>query len=165
MSSRADQTVPLTVNRGNPAVLAEPRCDFSKAIFASHGKSHTGTNGSRPVPRAPRRRLFLVRGRGRWASTIGSRKTGTPLTGPTRSRRPAADPYADLKASVHAACIAKLGPELFREDPAELGDHVFKAVTEELTLAESPDPRRARQLVRQLTDDILGYAARAAARR
>src|SRR5262249_3126590 len=27
-----DQTVPLTVNRGTPAVLAEPRCDFARAI-------------------------------------------------------------------------------------------------------------------------------------
>jgi pilus assembly protein CpaE len=30
----SDKTVPLTVNRGNPAVLAEPRADFSKALFA-----------------------------------------------------------------------------------------------------------------------------------
>ena len=28
----SDGTVPLTINRGNPAVLAEPRCDFAKAI-------------------------------------------------------------------------------------------------------------------------------------
>ena len=30
----SDQTVPLTVNRGNPAVLAEPRSEFSKGIAA-----------------------------------------------------------------------------------------------------------------------------------
>ena len=30
----SDQTVPLTVNRGVPAVLSEPRCDFSRAVFA-----------------------------------------------------------------------------------------------------------------------------------
>src|SRR5581483_4298998 len=56
------------------------------------------------------------------------------------------DPYAELKARVHNACIAKLGPEL------------FKQVTEELTLAGTPlTKEERRELVRQLTDDILGY--------
>ena len=68
------------------------------------------------------------------------------------------DPYAELKSRIHHACIAKLGPELFRQDPSELGDHVFKAVTEELTLAGTPLTRNERrELVTQLTDDILGY--------
>src|SRR5437868_3813280 len=68
------------------------------------------------------------------------------------------DPYAELKARVHHACIAKLGPELFKQDESELGDHVFKAVTEELTLAGIPlTKEERRELVRQLTDDILGY--------
>src|SRR5438067_2618533 len=68
------------------------------------------------------------------------------------------DPYAELKARVHNACITKLGPELFKQDEAELGDHVFKAVTEELTLAGTPLTKEERRaLVKQLTDDILGY--------
>jgi pilus assembly protein CpaF len=68
------------------------------------------------------------------------------------------DPYAELKARVHNACIAKLGPELFKQDEPELGDHVFKAVSEELTLAGTPlTKEERRELVRQLTDDILGY--------
>jgi pilus assembly protein CpaF len=68
------------------------------------------------------------------------------------------DPYADLKARVHHACIAKLGPELFKQDETELSDHVFKAVTEELTLTGTPlTKEERRELVRQLTDDILGY--------
>jgi pilus assembly protein CpaE len=59
----SDQTVPLTVNRGNPAVLAEPRCDFSKAIFAvARQIAPQGQTAAAPVPRAPRRRLSLVRG-------------------------------------------------------------------------------------------------------
>jgi pilus assembly protein CpaF len=71
---------------------------------------------------------------------------------------PALDPYAELKARVHHACIAKLGPELFKQDEAELGDHVFKAVSEELTLAGTPlTKEERRELVKQLTDDILGY--------
>jgi pilus assembly protein CpaF len=68
------------------------------------------------------------------------------------------DPYAELKAGVHHACIAKLGPELFKEDPADLGDRVYRAVTEELALSNTPLTREERrELVRQLTDDSLGY--------
>ena len=40
-----------------------------------------------------------------------------------------ADPYAELKAAVHHACIAKLGQELFKEDSTDLNDRVYKAVT------------------------------------
>jgi pilus assembly protein CpaF len=68
------------------------------------------------------------------------------------------DPYAELKGKVHHACIAKLGPELFKQDPEDLSDRVYRAVTEELTLAGTPLTREERrELVRQLTDDILGY--------
>jgi pilus assembly protein CpaF len=68
------------------------------------------------------------------------------------------DPYADLKARVHHACIAKLGPELFKEDPEDLGDRVYRAATEELALDGTPLTRdERRELVRELTDDILGY--------
>ncbi|HZQ88711.1 MAG TPA: CpaF family protein [Gaiellaceae bacterium] len=68
------------------------------------------------------------------------------------------DPYAELKARVHHACIAKLGPELFVEEAADLNDRVYKAVTEELVIAGTPLTREERrELVRQLTDDILGY--------
>jgi pilus assembly protein CpaF len=68
------------------------------------------------------------------------------------------DPYADLKAKVHHACIAKLGPELFKQDPDDLQDRVYRAVTEELALEGTPLTREERrEVVRQLTDDILGY--------
>jgi pilus assembly protein CpaE len=30
----SDKNVPVSTNRGNPAVLADPRSEFSKAIFA-----------------------------------------------------------------------------------------------------------------------------------
>src|SRR3954451_11654400 len=70
----------------------------------------------------------------------------------------AIDPYAELKAAVHHACIAKLGPELFNDDPQDLNDRVYKAVTEELAITDTPLTREERrELVRQLTDDILGY--------
>ncbi len=68
------------------------------------------------------------------------------------------DPYADLKARIHHQCIAKLGPELYKQDSDDLGDRVYKAVTEELALDRTPLTREERrEIVRQLTDDILGY--------
>src|SRR3954470_19354533 len=70
----------------------------------------------------------------------------------------AVDPYAELKVAVHHACIAKLGPELFNNDPQDLNDRVYRAVTEELAVSNTPLTREERrELVRQLTDDILGY--------
>src|SRR5262249_57674700 len=71
---------------------------------------------------------------------------------------PTVDPYAELKAKVHHACIAKLGPELFKQDGTEeLGDRVYRAVTEELALHRTtpltPDTRHP--LLRHLTHHIL----------
>jgi len=60
----SDGAIPLTVNRGNPAVLAEPRCDFSRAIgqlakqLAPQGRM-AGSSSSQP---RPRKRLSLARG-------------------------------------------------------------------------------------------------------
>src|SRR5436305_2796673 len=70
----------------------------------------------------------------------------------------AADPYAELKAKVHHQCIAKLGPALYKQDGEDLADQVYRAVTEELALDRTPLTREERrEIVRQLTDDILGY--------
>src|SRR5437660_366138 len=86
-----------------------------------------------------------------------------PLTVISNGHRPeptfADDPYADLKARIHHQCIAKLGPELFRHDGSEdLTEQVYRAVTEELALDRTPLTREERrEIVRQLTDDILGY--------
>jgi len=71
---------------------------------------------------------------------------------------PRVDPYAELKVRVHHACIAKLGPEVFNGSPEDLNDAVYRAVTEELALTNTPLTREERrELVSQLTDDILGY--------
>src|SRR6266496_2431733 len=71
----------------------------------------------------------------------------------------ATDPYAELKTRVHHAVIAKLGPELFkRETTEDLSDRVYHAVTEQLALDRTPLTREERrQVVRDITDDILGY--------
>jgi pilus assembly protein CpaF len=82
-----------------------------------------------------------------------------PLAAAPAQERGAADPYAELKTRVHHACIAKLGPELFTaETTGDLSERVLRAVTEQLALDRTPLTRdERRQLVREITDDILGY--------
>jgi pilus assembly protein CpaF len=74
-------------------------------------------------------------------------------------REGGADPYAELKTRIHHACIAKLGPELFKSETTEdLHERVYRAVTEQLALDRTPLTREERrQIVREITDDILGY--------
>jgi pilus assembly protein CpaF len=69
------------------------------------------------------------------------------------------DPYAELKTRVHHEVIATLGAELFKQEANEnMSERVFRAVTEQLTLDRTPLTREERrQLVREITDDILGY--------
>jgi pilus assembly protein CpaF len=94
-------------------------------------------------------------------------KTATPTTtldfagpeaeqrGPTR----ASDPYAELKTRIHHAVIATLGAELFKQEVNEdLSERVLRSVTEQLALDRTPLTREERrQVVREITDDILGY--------
>src|SRR3954471_24309907 len=68
------------------------------------------------------------------------------------------DPYAELKARIHHQCIAKLGPELYKQDSDDLSDRVYSAVNEELALDRTPiNSAERREIVRHLTYDILGY--------
>src|SRR2546425_6073446 len=69
------------------------------------------------------------------------------------------DPYAELKTRIHHACIATLGAELFkREGTGDLNERVTRAVTEQLVLDRTPLTREeGRQIIREITDDILGY--------
>jgi len=71
----------------------------------------------------------------------------------------AGDPYAELKGRIHHACIAKLGPELFKQETTgDLAERVLHAVTEQLALDRTPLTRdERRRIVREITDDILGY--------
>jgi pilus assembly protein CpaF len=76
-----------------------------------------------------------------------------------RGERTTADPYAELKTRVHHAVIARLGPELFASESAEdLSERVLRAVMEQLALDRTPLTREERrQIVKEITDDILGY--------
>src|SRR5213082_50196 len=69
------------------------------------------------------------------------------------------DPYAELKTRIHHACIAKLGPELFKKETTEeLTERVLRTVTEQLALDRTPLTREERrQITSEITDDILGY--------
>jgi pilus assembly protein CpaE len=60
----SDGTVPLTINRGNPAVLAEPRCDFAKAIgqMAKQVAPQARVSAKPAGEKQLRRRLSLARG-------------------------------------------------------------------------------------------------------
>src|SRR5918999_1292574 len=101
-------------------------------------------------------------------SSVAERPAGLagPVTHPAGQHPPVAsghtgagDPYAELKTRIHHAVIAKLGPELFKRESAEdLSERVLHAVTEQLALDRTPLTREERrEIVKQITDDILGY--------
>ena len=81
-----------------------------------------------------------------------------PAIGEQQADQPS-DPYAELKTRVHHACIAKLGPHLFTTETNEnLNERVLREVTEQLALDRTPLTREERRrIVREITDDILGY--------
>ena len=60
----SDGAIPLTVNRGNPAVLAEPRCDFARAIGQIAKQLAPQTRSTAPAAgkQQQRKLLSLVRG-------------------------------------------------------------------------------------------------------
>ena len=71
------------------------------------------------------------------------------------------DPFAELKTRVHKEIIPRLGPCLFNADgkaEADLEEKVNEVVTEMLAVEKTPLTRQERQeIIRQITDDILGY--------
>ena len=81
-----------------------------------------------------------------------SSKEAAPTTG-------AHDPYSELKTRIHHACIQTLGPELFKSEArGDISERVTRAVTEQLVLDRTPLTREERrQVIREITDDILGY--------
>src|SRR6476660_2162590 len=72
-----------------------------------------------------------------------------------------ADPFAELKTRVHKEIIPRLGPRLFNQDgkaDGDLEEKVNEVVTEMLAVEKTPLTRQERQeIIRQITDDILGY--------
>ncbi|HWH06241.1 MAG TPA: CpaF family protein [Gaiellaceae bacterium] len=109
----------------------------------------------------------LSKQNGNGAASVAAERPVTlagPVTGTAaRPQAPAPpngkDPYADLKSGIHHAVIAKLGPELFKRETAEdLSERVLHAVTEQLALDRTPLTREERRrIVREISDDVLGY--------
>ncbi len=85
--------------------------------------------------------------------------TAVAAAAPAQVVETPSDPYAELKTRIHHEVIGKLGPELFKKESAEdLSDRVYHAVTERLALDRTPLTREERrEIVKQITDDILGY--------
>src|SRR5437588_7937779 len=95
---------------------------------------------------------------GAGSATAEALLSGSPVAEVARDTA-AQDPYAELKTRIHHACIATLGAELFkRESTGDLNERVTRAVTEQLVLDRTPLTREERrQIIREITDDILGY--------
>src|SRR2546421_797160 len=95
---------------------------------------------------------------GAGSATAEAQLSGSPAAEVTRDAA-AHDPYAELKTRIHHACIATLGAELFkRESTGDLNERVTRPVTEQLVLDRTPLTREERrQIIREITDDILGY--------
>nr|MDQ4029613.1 Flp pilus assembly complex ATPase component TadA [Actinomycetota bacterium] len=94
------------------------------------------------------------------AAATAEPQTGAPQREQVRVQEAGpVDPYAELKSRIHHSCIAKLGPELFtKETNEELSERVVRVVTEQLILDRTPLSREERQqIVREISDDILGY--------
>src|SRR5438876_4519305 len=98
-------------------------------------------------------------GNGATATEVDHSSYATPQRDEGSERTGPVDPYAELKTRIHHACIAKLGPELFKKETTEdLSERVLRAVTEQLALDRTPLTREERrQVTREITDDILGY--------
>src|SRR5215210_8052781 len=104
-------------------------------------------------------RIKTQNGNGSAPVAVVDRSAPQPGTQNADTQKTSADPYGELKTKVHHACIAKLGPELFRrEGGGNLSERVLRAVSEQLALDRTPLTREERrQLVREIADDILGY--------
>ena len=103
----------------------------------------------------------LSRPDGNGASALADPAASAPATPREKARRSTGtvDPYAELKTRIHHGVIATVGVELFKQEMTEdLHERVMRSVTEQLVLDRTPLTREERrQIVREITDDILGY--------
>jgi pilus assembly protein CpaF len=93
------------------------------------------------------------------AATLDPLGSPQPTHEEAAEPRTSADPYAELKTRIHHDCIAKLGAELFKQtSEGDLNERVMRTVSEQLALDRTPLTREERRrIVREITDDILGY--------
>src|SRR5690242_7109516 len=100
-----------------------------------------------------------INNRGSAAATLDPLAAVAPIREETAETRGSADPYSELKTRIHHECIAKLGAELFKQSAeGDLHERVMRTVSEQLALDRTPLTREERRrIVREITDDILGY--------
>ena len=92
-------------------------------------------------------------------ATLDPLAAAQPTPESAAETRTGGDPYAELKTRIHHECIGKLGAELFKQTSTEdLNERVLRTVSEQLALDRTPLTREERRrIVREITDDILGY--------
>jgi len=100
-----------------------------------------------------------INNKGSSAVTLDPLAAAPPTPQPAPEERHTVDPYTELKTRIHHECIAKLGAELFKQSSDEsLQESVMRTVSEQLALDRTPLTREERRrIVREITDDILGY--------
>ena len=160
----SDRAVPLSVNRGAPRRARGRRCGLlDRAPQCREGRCQSRAGAEREASPA------LCKGIGMGLHDRINKTNGTATLDPLAAGQPAhetsaeprngGDPYAELKTRIHHECIAKLGAELFRQTSTEdMTERVLRAVSEQLALDRTPLTREERRrIVREITDDILGY--------
>jgi pilus assembly protein CpaF len=91
-------------------------------------------------------------------ATLDPLAAAQPTQEAAAEARAGGDPYGELKTRIHHECIAKLGAELFKQSDEDLHERVLRTVSEQLALDRTPLTREERRrIVREITDDILGY--------
>jgi pilus assembly protein CpaF len=100
-----------------------------------------------------------INNKGSSSVTLDPLAAAQPTPQPAPEQRVVVDPYTELKTRIHHECIAKLGAELFKQSSDEdLHESVLRTVSEQLALDRTPLTREERRrIVREITDDILGY--------
>jgi pilus assembly protein CpaF len=100
-----------------------------------------------------------INNKGSSTVTLDPLAAAQPTPQPAPEQRVVVDPYTELKTRIHHECIAKLGAELFKQSSDEsLQESVMRTVSEQLALDRTPLTREERRrIVREITDDILGY--------
>ena len=168
----SDRAVPLAVNRGNPAVLTEPKADFSqrvremaKALIRRRRPRPTASAGALAREGVGRMGLHDSIKSGRNGSATARRSSPTRL--PRRARQSATSRSRTARGPVRRAEDAH-PPRLHREArPGALHEASRPRTWPSASCARSPSSstldrtpltrEERRQLVREIADDILGY--------
>ena len=144
----SDKAIPVSVNRGQPVVVDNPKSRVARSLQEIAHSLHAAV-GEPPV--TPDRRRRTLAGRMRRAEPAEPAAVASPEQN---------DPFAEIRQAAQAEAVRELGHELSEGDIREedLHEKVTKAI--DVALAEAGTPLsstdRAR-LVREITHNILGY--------